>query len=408
MLLVCGSCATHDGDAAEADTEEPTAGGEIHVKECADAEHFVRQNYAPLGGPYKDMIAGDVDGDGHQDLVVAGENVVVYRNRGGGVLDDRTPFHSGHRIDSAGSFVALTDWNRDGRPDIVAVSPAGDVKLFEQDRSMSFVQVAETTTHEAAGIAVADMNGDGREDIVVFGVGITVWSAPAADGRLGEPWTVVEASRAARGGAVADVDADGNPDVVVVSWNPDELMMLAHGDGRGGFDRTSWYPSPSPGDIQGADAAVADVDGDGLLDVVVAGRSWPQDQPVLRRKAQVVWLRGIGHGQLEQAAVFSPPRAQHVQALSLDDLDHDGLPEIIVYSPGYTYYRTIETTTETIEIPGGLHFAALRDGELQTVAPGFLDARTLHGNLLVMDVNGDGLHDLIHMSRNRHLWWGCR
>ena len=67
--------------------------------------------------------------------------------------------------------------------------------------------------------------------------------------------------------AVGDLDGDGRADVVTVGAAGTATIFL--GDGRGGFTRER-QTLPSPGGCQGASAVIGDLDGDGLGDIVIS------------------------------------------------------------------------------------------------------------------------------------------
>ena len=170
--------------------------------------------------------------------------------------------------------VAIGDVTGDGRPDVVMTTgydsdPANDYRLwvFAQTETGGLsapVSYSSGQTQRLKSVAVGDITGDGRGDVVVGrdGSGAQVY-AQLADGTLGAP--VNHATANGRLVRLGQLDGDGRLDVAAVGWGTNTVSVLLN-DGAGGLRAPVQYPAQHAGY---EDLEVGDVTGDGLDDLVV-------------------------------------------------------------------------------------------------------------------------------------------
>ena len=233
-----------------------------------------------LGHPASLLAAGDIDGDGRADLVVASEaaataelliNVSAASGaplfRSGGLLD----------LDTVPSSLLLADVSGDGLADLVALQRLD----HETDLPMSLtvrVNVSSPrdtefaparrfpTGYLANGVAASDFDGDGRTDLAVSNAGSGTVTVLRNASVLTLNFSVDQTLAARRGvtGLVAgDVDGDGRPDLVVVLPADDRIALFRNRDGR--YGDPVEVPAASPGAV-----ALADLRGDDRPELIVA------------------------------------------------------------------------------------------------------------------------------------------
>ncbi len=119
------------------------------------------------------VAVADFDGDGKPDLAVANaqsENVSVLLNHGGGTFPTKTdyPAASITFMNKDSVSVAAADLNGDGKPDLLVAHLAGDVHVLLNQGDGTFTAGAEAINLEGvfSGATAADMNGDGKPDII--------------------------------------------------------------------------------------------------------------------------------------------------------------------------------------------------------------------------------------------------
>ncbi|MBW2419932.1 MAG: VCBS repeat-containing protein [Deltaproteobacteria bacterium] len=239
------------------------------------------------------VAVGDVNGDGCEDLVLAGSpDLLFYRARCDGTFEDATnevglpqPYPAG-----AGGVVFL-DYDNDGWSDLFVAAVSGGDRLFQNDGKGRFVDVSEEAGIPAGrwgGMpVVADYDRDGFLDIYVSRMGDHEFKSPrpAYDARNGERGTLLrnlgngsfdDVSKKAgvdspgwdMAAAWGDYDGDGWPDLYVA--NEFGNNRLYHNERDGSFrNRTAESGVADGGSAMGA--AWGDVDGDGDLDLFVSG-----------------------------------------------------------------------------------------------------------------------------------------
>src|SRR5881296_992965 len=220
------------------------------------------------------------------------------------------------------------------------------VKLPYVHRENDFVDfdrellIPKLLSTEGPYLAVADVNGDGLDDLIIGGArdqpGELLIQQP--DGRfVGSDRGVFEQDRVSEdlGAVFFDADGDGHPDLYVVSGGNEFSSMspalqdrLYLNDGRGHFRKaTANLPSEY---ISGSRVVAADYDGDGDMDLFVGGRVVPWRYGADPRSTL---LQNDGHGHFTDVTARLAPDLEHVGMVTdavWRDVDGDGRLDLIV------------------------------------------------------------------------------
>jgi hypothetical protein len=269
--------------------------------------------------PYA-LAVGDFNNDGKLDIIATGSGSEVTVNLGNG---DGT-FQSLSRVYAlAGArAVAVGDFNHDGNLDaaVLASGNPGLVAIFLGDGTGNLTEsTSYTVGNQGPGaynnIAVARLHGGSKLDLVVTNGGDSTVSVLLGNGDgTFQPQVAYSTTGSYPGGntpqwvAIADVNKDGHLDLVTADSGQGISVLL--GKGNGTFQAPVFYSDVLNGSGVGVGAngvAIADLNGDGNLDVVTA--AW--------QGFDVNVFLGNGDGTFQPAVGYSVPYATTIAIADL-------------------------------------------------------------------------------------------
>lgn len=235
------------------------------------------------------IAAGDFNGDGFLDLAVGNvasfqphnNYIQIYLNNGAGVFTLQPATLEG-AISRAQALVAA-DFNEDGHIDLVApdATASSGVKLYLGNGDGTFAAgthldvQSPVSSPEAFGLHAADLNGDGHLDLVSANGATLSWRFGNGNGTFGAPNVFTYPAPQGETGAVdvtaADIDHDGDLDLATVGGNVAAGASVFNNNGAGVFTRTQFSMPQAPANP--VSVTLADLDGDGNLDIVTANQS---------------------------------------------------------------------------------------------------------------------------------------
>ena len=338
-------------------------------------------------GPCQSMAVGDLNGDGKPDLAfqsndTTGGGISVLLNTGNGTFG--TPAYYPVAISGvyAGAGIAIGDVNGDKKPDVVVGSAGGATAIVYLNQGAGTFKVNGTVgsvpLYPTDNLLLADINNDKKLDIVVpdgFGDVYTFYGTGKGTFTAGPVYPLQSCNDCSNFlVALGDFNGDGTLDVLDTDGFYTNTVSLGRGDGS--FQTAQSFPFALEGQYQ--NIAVADFNGDGIPDVAAQGLT----------SGSIAVVLGAAHGTLTTKQLITTVCTDtFTYGIAAGDVNGDGKADVVAVFGGGS-----DSCNHEVAVLLGLGTGKFKKAAFYPTGAG---TNAQEEEIYLVDINGDGKLDIV-------------
>ncbi len=342
-------------------------------------------DYARTFGCCTGVAVGDLNGDGKLDLALpVNDGISVLLNNGNGTFGAATYYASGLAGSAPGAGIAIGDLNGDKKADVVVTNENFGVIVYLNQGSGTFAvegPVGNFAVGATDNVVLADINNDKKLDIILpDGVGDIFTFYGKGNGTFATgPSYPLQAQT--NGGnylvAVGDFNGDGTLDVLDTNGFNTNTVSLGRTDGS--FQTNQLYAYSTS--LLANNIVSADFNGDGIPDIAesLSGGA----------NGKIAINLGSSHGVLGTASLVTASSCANnvVEWIATGDVNADGKADLVATLQGATFAGC---QNNTVAVLGGLGTGKFRAASYYPTG-----STAQEGIVYLVDVNGDGKLDIV-------------
>ncbi len=350
------------------------------------------------------LTAFDADGDGRIELAYLDNeggtrSVAVLKREGARWAEAQRIELAGLRTDPLA--IESLDADQDGRPDLVVFTLRSPLRLLLQGDDGSFDELSAAEGLRTGlvdnllpvGLSRGDVDGDGRDEMIVVGKGYAraLRLSPAGVLEVVDQFNASSSDVDVRASFVTDTDGDGVVEVLLAQEDSNQIALLRR-DRKGVYRQRASIPV---GPIQLVDTRVLDLDGNGRDDLLFLGKDRFWSAPVGAVDLRVRTLERH-EPDLDDLTYVE---------LASGDLDGDGTDELVAIDSRQTHILQVLARNGEGAWESVVHFEVF---EVDPHYAGRSGSNSEPREVLIADLTSDGKQDVVLLIHDRILLYPGR